>query len=137
ARRRDIAPDRLIFARRVPLDEHMARHALADLFLDTFPCNAHTTANDALFAGLPLLTCAGDTFASRVSGSHLFAIGLPELVTYDLVQYETVALRLAQDPETLAEYRQRLVANRATHPLFDIPAYTRALEALLWTVWEQ
>ncbi len=81
ARRRNVAPERLIFAPRVPLDEHLGRHGVADLFLDTFPCNAHTTTNDALFAGLPVVTCAGETFASRVSGSHLRAIGLPELVT--------------------------------------------------------
>lgn len=136
AKRRGVAPQRLIFAPRVPLPEHLARHAAADLFLDTFPCTAHTTANDALFAGLPVLTCAGATFASRVCGSQLRSIGLSELVTYDLATYEARALELAREPGMLAGYRSRLRANRDTAPLFDTPAYTRALEALLWTVWE-
>ena len=131
ARRHGLAPERLVFAPRVPLPRHLARHALADLFLDTFPCNAHTTANDALFAGLPIVTCAGETFASRVSGSQLNAIGLPELVTRSLEAYEALAAKLAIDRAHLALYRARLAANRATHPLFDSGAYARALEALL------
>jgi predicted O-linked N-acetylglucosamine transferase (SPINDLY family) len=132
ARRRNVSPDRLVFAPRVPLARHLARHRVADLFLDTVPCNAHTTANDALFAGLPVVTCAGETFASRVSGSHLLAIGLPDLVTYNLVDYEALAQKLAQEPDLLAGCRTRLRANRETHPLFDTTGYTRALEALLW-----
>jgi protein O-GlcNAc transferase len=136
ARRRHVAPERIVFAPRAPLAEHLARHALADLFLDTFPCNAHTTTNDALFAGLPLVTCAGETFSSRVSGSHLRAIGLPELVTGNLADYEALALKLAHDPGLLASYRARLRANRDREPLFDTAAYTRALEGLLWTAWE-
>ncbi len=131
SRRRDVAPERLVFAPRVPVAEHLARHGAADLFLDTFPCNAHTTANDALFAGLPVVTRAGETFASRVSGSHLRAIGLPELVTYGLADYEALALRLAREPDTLAEFRTRLRTNRKTHPLFDTIGYTRALEESL------
>jgi len=133
ARRRGVAPERLVFAPRLPLDAHLARHAVADLFLDTFPCNAHTTANDALFAGLPLLTCAGETFASRVSGSQLRAIGLPELVTDSIEAYEARALQLAREPQLLSAYRERLQANRCTHPLFDGAAYTRALEDALLT----
>jgi protein O-GlcNAc transferase len=136
ALRRGVAPERLIFAARVPLAEHLARHAAADLFLDTFPCTAHTTANDALFVGLPVLTCVGETFASRVSGSQLLAIGLGELVTYDLAAYEALALELARQPGILAGYRARLRANRDTAPLFDTAAYTRALEALLVTAWQ-
>jgi protein O-GlcNAc transferase len=136
AHHRHVAPERIVFAPRAPLAEHLARHALADLFLDTFPCNAHTTTNDALFAGLPLVTCAGETFSSRVSGSHLRAIGLPELVTGNLADYEALALKLAHDPALLAGYRKRLRANRDREPLFDTLAYTRALEALLWTAWE-
>ncbi len=128
AERRGVAAARLVFAPRVPVADHLARHALADLFLDTFPCNAHTTANDALFAGLPLVTCAGETFASRVAGSHLHAIGLPELVAQDLAAYEALALRLARDADALAALRTRLRANRATRPLFDTVAWTRALE---------
>jgi protein O-GlcNAc transferase len=129
--RRGVSAERLVFAPRVPVAEHLARHALADLFLDTFPCNAHTTANDALFAGLPIVTCAGETFASRVAGSHLHAIGLPELVAYDLAAYEALAVRLAQEPDTLAALRARLHAARATQPLFDTAGWTRALETLL------
>ncbi len=137
ARRRDVAPERLIFAPRVPLAEHLGRHSVADLFLDTFPCNAHTTTNDALFAGLPVLTCTGETFASRVSGSHLLAIGLPELITDALEDYESLALKLALEPGLLASYRTRLRANRDREPLFDTVGYTRALERLLWTAWEE
>jgi predicted O-linked N-acetylglucosamine transferase (SPINDLY family) len=133
AARRGVAPERLVFAARVPLAEHLARHACADLFVDTFPCTAHTTANDALFVGLPILTCAGETFASRVGASQLVAIGLGELVTYDLAAYEALALTLVREPGILAGYRARLHAHRDTAPLFDTPAYTRALEALLWS----
>ena len=132
ARRQGVAAHRLVFAPRVPLAQHLARHAAADLFLDTFPCNAHTTANDALFAGLPLLTCVGETFASRVSGSQLIAAGLPELVTHSLAAYEALATALAQDGAALARYRARLIANRDTCSLFDTAAYTRALEQLLF-----
>ena len=135
ARSRGIAPERLVFAPRVPVSQHLARHAAADLFLDTFPCNAHTTANDALFAGLPLVTCAGETFASRVSGSQLKAIGLPELVTDSPAAYEALALELARRPELLARYRKRVRANRDASPLFDTAGYTRALEALLFAAW--
>ena len=136
AKRCGVSPDRLIFAPRVPLAEHLARHSVADLFLDTFPCNAHTTANDALFAGLPIVTCTGDTFASRVSGSHLMAIGLPELITGVLDDYAALALKLALDPALLASYRTRLRANRDHFPLFDTIGYTRALEQRLSTAWE-
>jgi len=137
ARRRNIAPARLVFAPRAPLAEHLGRHGVADLFLDTFPCNAHTTTNDALFAGLPVVTCAGETFASRVSGSHLRAIGLPELVTDTLADYEALALELAHDPTLLASYRTRLRTNRDREPLFDTAGYTRALEGLLRTAWNE
>jgi len=137
AAQRGVAPDRLLFAPVLPLPEHLARHALADLFLDTFPCNAHTTANDALFAGLPVLTCAGETFASRVSASHLQAIGLPELVTTDLDAYRRLALHLGNDPALSGGYRERLRVNRAVMPLFDMPAYTRALERNLLDAWER
>jgi predicted O-linked N-acetylglucosamine transferase (SPINDLY family) len=131
AARRGIAPERLIFAPRVALADHLARHAAADLFLDTFPCNAHTTANDALFAGLPLITCSGDTFASRVSGSQLQAAGLSDLVTRSLADYEALALELARDRTQLARYHERLRTGRDTSPLFDSAAYARALETLL------
>ncbi|TMI05365.1 MAG: tetratricopeptide repeat protein [Betaproteobacteria bacterium] len=131
AKRWGVAPERLIFAPRIPLAEHLARHAAADLFLDTTPCNAHTTANDALFVGLPIVTCAGETFASRVSGSQLNATELPELVTYDLESYEALALKLARDPDTLRSLRARLRANSESCPLFDTGRYTRELEKLI------
>ena len=131
AEQRGVAPARLIFAPRVPLAEHLARHAVADLFLDTLPYNAHTTANDALYAGLPILTCAGETFASRVSGSQLLAIGLPELVTDSLEAYQATALRLSREPDLLRSLRERLRDNRDSSELFNTAGYTRALEGLL------
>lgn len=136
AERRGVAADRLLFAPRVPLAEHLARHAAADLFLDTFPCNAHTTANDALYAGLPLLTCAGETFASRVSGSQLLAIGLPDLVTERLEDYEAVALELACNPTRLRNLRDRLRSNRESADLFNAKEYAAALEGLLFETYE-
>jgi protein O-GlcNAc transferase len=127
---RSIAPERLVFAERLPLlSEHLARHRVADLFLDTLPFNAHTTASDALWAGLPVLTCAGTTFAGRVAGSLLQAIGLAELVTTSLEEYEALALRLVREPELLARLRARLAENRLSFPLFDTARSTRALEA--------
>jgi len=137
AEARGIDPQRLVFAPRVDLPEHLARHVHADLFLDTSPYNAGTTANDALFMGVPVLTCSGETMASRIAGSQLHAIGLPELVTASLSQYEAVALRLAREPETLAALRARLAANRHTHPLFDMARYTRDFEALLLRTWDE
>jgi predicted O-linked N-acetylglucosamine transferase (SPINDLY family) len=133
---RGVDPARLIFAPRVALPEHLARHAHADLFLDTAPYNAGATANDALFMGVPVITCAGATMASRVAGSQLTAIGLPELVTYRLADYEAQALALARDPAQLLQLRARLAANRRTHPLFDMARFTRALDDLLLAAWE-
>jgi predicted O-linked N-acetylglucosamine transferase (SPINDLY family) len=137
AERRGLAPDRLLFAPRVPLPEHLARHAVADLFLDTFPCNAHTTANDALYAGLPLLTCAGETFASRVSGSQLLAIGLPDLVTESLEHYEALALDLARNPTRHRKLRDRLRSNHESAALFNAEEYVAALEGLLLETYEK
>jgi protein O-GlcNAc transferase len=133
---RGVNPARLIFAPRVALPEHLARHAHADLFLDTTPYNAGTTANDALFMGVPVLTCAGETMASRVAGSQLRAIGLTDLIAENLTDYETLALSLAREPALLATYRARLAANRATHPLFDMVRFSRALDELLLAAWE-
>ena len=132
---RGIDPARLVFAPRVELAEHLARHAHADLFLDTTPYNAGTTANDALFMGVPVLTCAGETMVSRVAGSQLRAIGLTELITENLADYETLALRLAREPALLASYRARLAANRATHPLFDMARYARDFEDAMQRLW--
>ncbi len=102
---------------------------MADLFLDTLPVNAHTTASDALWAGLPVVTCAGETFIARVCGSLLKAVGLGELITYSLEEYEAMALRLANNLEQLEEFRQRLARNKSDAPLFNIARYTRGLEA--------
>ena len=124
-----IAADRLVFATRLPTDEHLARHRLADLFIDTRPYNAHTTASDALWAGVPLLTCMGEGFASRVAASLLHAIGLPELITESLDGYEALAIALAGDPARLGAIRKKLADNQQTQPLFDTALYTRHIEA--------
>ncbi len=128
---RGIAAQRLVFAEHVPLPEHLARHAHADLFLDTTPHSAGTTANDALLTGVPVLTCVSETMASRAAGSQLHAIGLPELVADSLAEYESRALALARDPRCLTQLRERLVANRQTKPLFDMARFTRNLEAAI------
>jgi predicted O-linked N-acetylglucosamine transferase (SPINDLY family) len=130
-----IDPQRLIFAPRVGVGAHVARNAVADLFLDTYPYGAHTTGNDALLAGLPLITCAGETLVSRIAGSQLHAIGLPELITTSLEDYEALALKLATEPALLQRYRQRLAANRHTMPLFDMAGYARDFEAALQAIW--
>jgi protein O-GlcNAc transferase len=137
AARRGLTPERLVFARRLPLSEHLARHRLADLFLDTLPVNAHTTASDALWAGLPVVTCLGGAFAARVAGSLLHAVGLPELVTESLGDYERVALNLATTPSLLAEIRSRLARNRETHPLFNTDRFRRHLESAYETMFER
>lgn len=134
---RGVAPERLVFAPKVPRQaDHLARYRVADLFLDTLPYNAHATASDALWAGLPVLTCAGETFAARVAGSLLCAVGLPELITTTLPDYEALALRLARDPDRLAALREKLEANRLTTPLFDSTRYTRHLEQAYSRMWE-
>ncbi len=127
ARACGVDADRLVFAERQALPQHIARMKLADLFLDSFPCTAHTTASEAMWAGLPLLTCAGETFSSRVAGSILTAAGLPELVTNSLEEYEAKALALARDPAALEELRER-AKNCTSSPLFDTLSYTRNLE---------
>jgi protein O-GlcNAc transferase len=130
-----IAPDRLIFAPRVSVGAHVARNAAADLFLDTYPYGAHTTANDALLAGLPVITCVGETLVSRIAGSQLAAIGLPELITESLADYEALARKLATEPGLLRGYRDRLAANRHTQPLFDMARYARDFEAAMTQLW--
>jgi len=138
AARRGIEPGRLVFAPRRDLADHLARHDCADLFLDTLPYNAHTTASDALWAGLPVLTCAGQTFAGRVAASLLSAVGLPELITTSLAEYEALALALARDPLRLGGLRRSLRQNRATAPLFDSAGLTRDLEwayGRMWRTW--
>jgi protein O-GlcNAc transferase len=130
AESRGVSPQRLVFAPRLDRpEEHLARHRLADLFLDTAPFNAHATASDALWAGVPVLTCRGGSFAGRVAASLLAAIGIPELVAESLHDYEARALELAAKPDDLAALRSRLAANRDTHALFDTTGYCRHLEA--------
>jgi predicted O-linked N-acetylglucosamine transferase (SPINDLY family) len=134
AQARGVDAQRLVFAARAPLDEHLARHAQADLFLDTLPCNAHTTASDALWAGLPVLTCKGQAFAARVAASLLHAVGLPELVMHSLAEYEARALALARDPGALATLRRTLQARRADAPLFDAATLCRQVESAYETM---
>ena len=130
AEARGVDAGRLLFAPAVPPALHQSRLPLADLMLDTWPCNAHTTASDALWAGLPLLSLSGEIFASRVAGSLLRAVGLSELITHDAAAYEATAVALLRDPARLAALRRRLVEGRLSHPLFDSARFTADLEAL-------
>lgn len=123
-----IEASRLVFAPRLPLDHHLARHRQADLFLDTLPCNAHTTASDALWAGLPVLTQAGRSFAARVCASLLHGVGLAELVVHSRDHYESLAIALARDPARLKDIRRRLEASRSSAQLFDVEGHARDLE---------
>lgn len=126
---RQIAPERLIFVGRLPRPLYLARYRVADLFLDTLPYNAGATASDALWAGLPVLTCRGESFASRMAASLLTAIELPELITENQADFESLAIELAQEPQRLHALRNRLAANRHQTPLFDTLAFTRSLES--------
>jgi predicted O-linked N-acetylglucosamine transferase (SPINDLY family) len=126
-----VDPERIVFAKSVRYDEHFSRLALADVFVDTWPYNAHTTAADALWAGVPVVTLYGNVFASRVAASVLNAAGLGELAFGTVHDYRCAITALAQDTELLAGYRRHLVEQRLTLPLFDTPRYTRELEALL------
>jgi predicted O-linked N-acetylglucosamine transferase (SPINDLY family) len=116
------------------LAEHLARHRLADVFLDTLPYGAHTTASDSLWAGVPVLTCMGTSFAGRVAASLLRAIGMPELITNSAEDYAALALKLARDQTGLAAIRTKLARNRDTRPLFDTARFTRNFEAALATM---
>lgn len=126
--KRGVAGERIVFAKRVPPPEHLARQRLADLFLDTLPYNAHTTTSDALWVGLPVLTLQGQAFAGRVAASLLTAAGVPELITHTTSEYEALAVALALDPARLTALRERLLAQRDTCPLFDTPRLTRDIE---------
>jgi len=130
-----VDPARLVFAPKRPLAEHLARYRLADLFLDTYPYTGHTTTSDSLWAGLPVVTVMGDSFASRVAAGLLNAAGLPETVTTSFADYEATAFALARDPARLAGYRERLARTRLTVPLFDSARFTRALESAYETMW--
>ena len=138
AEKRGVNSNRLIFAQRTKLIEnHLARHSLADLFLDTIPYNAHTTTLDALWAGLPVLTCMGESFASRAAASALNAIELPELMTTNQDQYETKAIELAKNPAKLTAIKDKLDRNRLTTALFDTPRFTKHLEAAYTKMYER
>jgi len=137
AERRGVGADRLVFAPRVKLEDYLARMHLADLFVDTVPYNAHTTARDALWAGLPVITCAGASFSARVAGSLLSAVGLPELIAGDLEHYEALALTLARDKRALAQVRSKLARNRESFPLFDIAHHRSRIESAYRTMWER
>jgi predicted O-linked N-acetylglucosamine transferase (SPINDLY family) len=138
AEARGVAPQRLTFAHRLPYTEdHLARLPLADLFLDTLPYNAHASAADALWSGLPVLTCLGSTFPGRVAASLLRAAGMPELVTSSLSEYQDLAISLARDSGRLAAIKAKLARNRAKQSVFDISRFTRDLEAAYETIWEQ
>ncbi len=133
---RGIDRGRLVFAPRMPQEDHLARQTAADLFLDTLPYNAHTTGSDALWVGLPLLTCPGESFAARVAASLLQTMGLPELIAPTLVEYEALAITLAKDPGRLAETKWKLMHNRTSSPLFDLERFTRDIEAAYAPMYE-
>lgn len=137
AEARGVAAARLVFSPDRDLPAHLARHRLADLFLDTVPCNAHTTASDALWAGLPVLTCLGETFAGRVAASLLNAAGLPELIARSLPEYEAAAISMARDPARLRSLRDRLAQGRLSVRLFDSARYARHLECAYERMWER
>ena len=135
-----VAGERLVFAANVPFAEHVSRLQCADLVLDTLPYNAHTTASDALWAGVPIVTCPGRSFQARVAGSLLQAMGLPELIAASLGDYEAIALKLATDMDALAEMRSKVLRNRTTSALFDTGRFTRNLEAAyeaMWQLWRE
>jgi protein O-GlcNAc transferase len=137
AERRGVAAERLVFAPRAPLAaDHLARQRQADLFLDTLPYNAHTTATEALWVGLPVLTCLGSSFAGRVAASVNRAVGMAELVTTSLADYEALALKIARDPALCAELKQKLARNRQILPLFDTALFTRHIETAYTTMWQ-
>jgi predicted O-linked N-acetylglucosamine transferase (SPINDLY family) len=134
---RGVDPARLVFAAVVPSAAHIERHRHADLFLDTLPCNAHTTASDALWGGLPVLTCRGDTFAGRVASSLLNTVGMGELVMTSVGQYELTARALLADPARLRAMRQKIEQKRDDNALFDLPTLTRAIETAFELMWQR
>jgi predicted O-linked N-acetylglucosamine transferase (SPINDLY family) len=126
---RGISRDRLIFSGRVSVEDYLSQYGLADLFLDTLPYNAGTTASDALWMGLPVLTLKGRSFAGRMASSLLLAMGLPELVTHSAEAYESLAIELALNPQRLTDLKTKLDANRLTSPLFNTPLFTKHIES--------
>lgn len=137
AEQHGVAANRLIFAPRVAIADHLARHVHADLFLDTQPYNAHTTASDALWMGLPLLTCVGDSFAARVAGSLLQAMDLNELITYTLQDYENKALYFSENTQALVDIKQKIQHHKTNSALFDTPVFARSIEAIYQQLWQQ
>jgi predicted O-linked N-acetylglucosamine transferase (SPINDLY family) len=137
AERRGVRAERLVFAPTLPAAEHLARYHAADLFLDTFPCGAHTTASDALWCGLPLVTMTGKSFVARVAASLLKAVGLPELITTTRGEYEALAIALARDPARLAAIRQRLREKHRDSVLFNTELSTRHLECAYRRIYER
>ncbi|GAB3249607.1 O-linked N-acetylglucosamine transferase, SPINDLY family protein [Chitinimonas naiadis] len=137
AERAGVSGDRLVFAPPLPQAAHLARLSLADLALDTLPCNSHTTASDALWAGVPLLTCSGDSFASRVAASCLAAVGLPELITGTPEAYLAMAIELGRNPDRLQALGRHLVSSRQTLPLFDTDATVHSLERAFLGMWQR
>jgi predicted O-linked N-acetylglucosamine transferase (SPINDLY family) len=129
AAQHEVDPRRLVFSGRLPPAEYLARYRAADLFLDTLPYNAGTTASDALWAGLPVLTLTGNSFASRIAASLLTALGVPELITSTQQQYEELAIELSLNPQRLAQIRAKVRENRLSSSLFDTPEFARNLEA--------
>ena len=137
AEARGIAGERVIFAPRMELPFHLARHRVADLFLDTLPYNAHTTTSDALWSGLPVVTARGESFAGRVAASLLDGVGLPELITENLADYEALALKLAREAGLLKSFRDRLTAHRDGCALFDTDRFRKGIEAAYVRMWQR
>ena len=137
ALQRGVEPERLVFAKRASYAEHLARLPCADLFLDTLPFNAGTTASDALWSGVPVLTCCGEALAARMAGSLLRAMSLPELITYNMQDYEAAAIRLGSTPELLAETRARVDQQRSTSTVFDTEHFRRHVEQAYVSMWER
>jgi predicted O-linked N-acetylglucosamine transferase (SPINDLY family) len=137
AKTQGIAAERIVFAQRLPMPEYLTRHRIADLFLDTLPYNAHTTASSALWSGLPVLTCMGETFPGRMAAGLLDAIGLPELITSNADDYEALAIKLATHPEQMAAIKQKLTDNRLTYPLFNKTLYTQHIEAAYQAIYDR
>jgi predicted O-linked N-acetylglucosamine transferase (SPINDLY family) len=132
-----INENRLIFASHMPINQHLNRIRLADLFLDTLPYNAHTTSSDALRMGIPVLTCLGKSFASRVAASLLNAVNLPELITHTPKEYEALAIDLATHPEKLKVIKDKLADNLSTAPLFDTKRFTKNIESAYTQMYER
>ena len=134
---RGIDPNRLIFGEKLPMPEYLARYRVADLFLDTHPYNAGTTASDALRMGLPVLTCIGNSFASRMAASVINAVNLPELITSTQKEYESLAIELAMHPEKIKSIKEKLLKNLPTAPLYDTPLFTQHLESAYRTMYDR